>query len=80
MTKDVPSGQLLCESKAALKIVYSNYMLRSDLQLSIIITTVTPPPKKKKAANGHQKIFGGVGHGDDFTGVCLCPNSSNCIH
>lgn len=52
--------------------------------VGFIFRVLMPKTNKKRKTKGQEETLGGVSYayhldcGDGFTGVCRCPNSSNC--
>ena len=57
------------------------YVKRIDFMLNVLTT-----PKKRKSTREEKEIFGGdiyiqcLDYGDGVMAICICLNSSNCIH
>lgn len=73
------SLQFCCESKMALKSLLK-ITLKKKSRFHIKWYYLPFSKKETKKRKGHKEIFGGDGYSNDFMGVCLCTNSSKCIH
>lgn len=47
--------------------------------LSVLITTQIIIKRKRETTGADRYIYD-IDYGDGFMGVCLSPNSSNCLH